>query len=103
MIRTIVRSLIDWNIHCHEVESLLHHLGAQIETLSGNRSLAQRNSIEVVPHLPHQGHSLDWKSLRGLRGLGASVGVAASPTSIASSPPSILPECPPSVAPEPPS
>jgi len=78
LIRTIFHDPISANIHWREVESLLHHIGAQVETLSGNRIRARLNRAEGLLHRPHQGHTLDRNGVRGLRGFLASAGVTPS-------------------------
>lgn len=78
LIRTIFHDPINANIHWREVESLLHHIGAEVETLSGNRIRARLNRVESLLHRPHQGHTLDRNGVRGLRGFLASAGFTPS-------------------------
>ena len=78
LIRTIFHDPISANIHWREVESLLHHLGAQVGTLSGNRVRARLNRIEGMLHRPHHGHTLDRNGVRSVRGFLASAGVTVS-------------------------
>ena len=68
LLRTIFQEPINANIHWREVESLLGHLGADIESLNGNRVRAKLNRAEAVLHRPHHGHTLDRNGVRGLRG-----------------------------------
>jgi hypothetical protein len=68
LLRTIFQEPINANIHWREVESLLHHLGAEVESLNGNRVRAKLNRAEAVLHRPHHGHTLDRNGVRGLRG-----------------------------------
>ena len=67
LLRTIFQEPINANIHWREVESLLHHLGADVESLNGNRVRAKLNRAEAVLHRPHHGHTLDRNGVRGLR------------------------------------
>ena len=78
LIRTIFHDPVSGNIHWREVESLLHHLGAEIETLSGNRIRFRLGHVEAVLHRPHQGTVLDRNAVRNLRGHLASAGVTPS-------------------------
>lgn len=68
LLRTIFQEPINANIHWREVESLLHHLGAETESLNGNRLRAKLNKVESVLHRPHHGHTLDRNGIRALRG-----------------------------------
>lgn len=78
LIRTIFHDPVSGNIHWREVESLLHHLGAEIEPLSGNRIRFRIKHVEAVLHRPHQGAALDRNAVRSLRGYLASAGVTPS-------------------------
>ena len=75
LIRTIFQDPINTNVHWREVESLLRHLGAQIETLSGNRIHMRLNRAEGFLHRPHHAHTLDRTAIRALRGYLASAGI----------------------------
>ncbi|HEY5791442.1 MAG TPA: type II toxin-antitoxin system HicA family toxin [Gammaproteobacteria bacterium] len=66
------------NIHWREIESLLHHLGATTENLSGNRLKVVLNGVEGVLHRPHQGHTLARPEVQHLRGYLASARVTPS-------------------------
>ncbi|HEY2344513.1 MAG TPA: type II toxin-antitoxin system HicA family toxin [Xanthomonadaceae bacterium] len=78
LIRTIFHDPISANIHWREIESLLHHLGADIETLNGNRIRVRLGRAEGVLHKPHHGSTLDRNGVRNLRGYLASAGVTPS-------------------------
>lgn len=78
LIRTIFQDPINTNIHWREIESLLHHLGVQVETLSGNRIRVRLNRAEGVLHRPHHSHTLDRNGVRALRGYLASAGITPS-------------------------
>ena len=68
LLRTIFQEPINANIHWREVESLLHHLGADTESLNGNRLRVKLNHAEAVLHRPHHAHTLDRTGVRALRG-----------------------------------
>lgn len=57
------------NVHWREVESLLGHLGAELENLSGARLRVLLNGTEGVLHRPHHGHTLGRADILHLREL----------------------------------
>lgn len=67
LIQTIFRDPISANIHWREVDSLLHHLGAQIEELSGARLRVKLNAYEDVLHRPHHSSTLSRQDVKNLR------------------------------------
>ena len=67
LIRTIFREPISGNIHWREIESLLHHVGATVEPLSGARIRVKLNGVEGVLHRPHHSNVLDRQGVRALR------------------------------------
>ena len=67
LIQSIFRDPISTNIHWREVESLLHHLGAEVESLSGARLRVKLNGHEDVLHRPHHGNTLDRSGVKILR------------------------------------
>lgn len=67
LIQTIFRDPISANIHWREVDSLLHHLGAQIEELSGARLRVKLNGYEDVLHRPHHSSTLSRQDVKNLR------------------------------------
>ena len=67
LLRAIFHDPISGNIHWREVESLLHHLGAAIEPLSGARLRVKLNGVEGILHRPHHGNTLDKSAVRHLR------------------------------------
>ena len=67
LLRTIFHDPISANIHWREIESLLGHLGADIEPLSGARIRVKLNGVEGILHRPHHGTTLDKSSVRHLR------------------------------------
>jgi len=68
LIRALFREPASGNIHWRDVESLLHHLGATVEPLSGARLRVQLNGVEDILHRPHH-HSnvLDRQGIRSIR------------------------------------
>jgi hypothetical protein len=75
LLETIFRDPIPASIHWREVESLLNHIGAEIESLSGGRIRARINRHEGILHRPHHGSTLDKNAVRTLRGFLAGAGV----------------------------
>ena len=67
LVRTVFHDPISGNIHWREVESLLKHLGAEIEPLSGARMRVRLNGVEGVIHRPHHSNVLDRQGVRHLR------------------------------------
>jgi len=67
LIRTIFHDPISGNIHWREVESLLNHLGANIESLSGARIRVRLNGFEGILHRPHHSNVLDRQGVKYLR------------------------------------
>jgi hypothetical protein len=67
LLRTIFHDPISCNIHWREIESLLNHVGADIEQLSGARIRVKLNGAEGILHRPHHGNTLDRSAVRHLR------------------------------------
>jgi hypothetical protein len=67
LLRTIFHDPISGNIHWREVESLLGHLHADVEPLSGARIRVKLNGVEGILHRPHHGNTLDKNLVRHLR------------------------------------
>ncbi len=67
LLRTIFRDPINTNIHFREVESLLVHLGAAVENLSGARIRVKLNGYEDTLHRPHHGSTLGRQDVKHLR------------------------------------
>jgi hypothetical protein len=78
LLRAIFHDPISANFHWRDVESLLHHLGADTETLNGNRLRVKLNRAEAVLHRPHHGNTLDRNGVRALRGFLAGAGMTPS-------------------------
>jgi len=67
LIHAVFRDPISANIHWREVESLLNHLGAKIEELSGARLRVKLNGYEDVLHRPHHSNTLGRQDVKNLR------------------------------------
>ena len=70
LLREIFHDPINTNIHWREIESLLKHLGADTESLSGARIRVKLGHAEGILHRPHHGgNTLDRSSVQHLREL----------------------------------
>jgi hypothetical protein len=67
LLRAIFHDPVSGNIHWREVESLLHHLGAAIEPLSGARIRVTLNGMEGILHRPHHSNTLDRGGVKHVR------------------------------------
>lgn len=67
LIRVIFREPFSANIHWRDVESLLCHLGATVEPLSGARLRVRLHGVEEILHRPHHGNVLDRQGVQRLR------------------------------------
>ncbi len=67
LLETIFRDPVSNNIHWREVESLLHHLDADIEPLSGARIRVRLNGYEGILHRPHHSNVLNRQHILALR------------------------------------
>lgn len=78
LIRTIFHDPPSGNIHWRDVESLLKHVGAELEPLSGARVRVTLNRAVGILHRPHHGNTIEGGSLQHLRELLARGGVTPS-------------------------
>lgn len=78
LIRSLFHDPPSGNVHWREVESLLKHLGASLEPLSGARVRATLHRMEEILHRPHHSNVLDAKSITHLRAFLARAGVTPS-------------------------
>lgn len=78
LLRSIFHDPVSGNIHWREVESLLHHLGAEIEPLSGARIRVRLNGFEGVLHHPHHSNTLQRTAVHQLREYLAHAGATPS-------------------------
>lgn len=67
LLRAIFHDPISGNIHWREIESLLNHLGADIESLPGSRIRTKLNGFEGILHRPHHGNTLGRDEIKHLR------------------------------------
>jgi hypothetical protein len=78
LIRSIFHDPPSGNIHWRDIESLLKHVGASLEPISGARIRVKLNRMEGVLHRPHHSNVLDASSLLHLREFLAHAGVTPS-------------------------
>lgn len=65
------------NIHWKEVESLLHHLGAEMHETRGARVVVSLAGSEITLHHPHHGSTMGKNELHQLGSFLSTAGVAA--------------------------
>lgn len=75
LLRTIFHDPPSGNLHWREVESLLKHVGAELEPVSGARVRVRLNRMEDVLHRPHHSNVLDISAIKHLREFLARTGV----------------------------
>jgi hypothetical protein len=78
LLRAIFQDPVSGNIHWREVESLLGHLGAQIEPVQGARFRVLLNRVEGFLHHPHQGNVCTKQDIKHLREYLGHAGVSPS-------------------------
>jgi HicA toxin of bacterial toxin-antitoxin, len=78
LLRTIFHDPPSGNVHWREVESLLKHVGASLEPISGARIRVKLNRVEGVLHRPHHSNVLDVSALMHVREILARGGVTPS-------------------------
>ena len=78
ILQAIFHDPIAGNIHWREVESLLHHLGAGIESAHGARFRVVLNRHEFTVHYPHHGSDMGRNDIRYLREHLSAAGVSLS-------------------------
>ena len=78
LVQILFHDPISGNIHWRDVESLLTHLGAEVELLSGARLRVRLNDAEGVLHRPHHSNVLDRQDVKHLREYLARAGVTPS-------------------------
>jgi hypothetical protein len=67
LLRAIFHDPISGNIQWREVEALLTHLGAAVESHSGTRVHVKLNGVEGTLHRPHHGKELGRQDVQHLR------------------------------------
>lgn len=75
LIRAIYHDPPSGNMHWRDIESLLRHVGAEMEPLSGARYRVTIGRMEDILHRPHHSNVLDSKSIQHLRAFLARSGV----------------------------
>jgi hypothetical protein len=78
LLRAIFQDPLPGNVHWREVESLLHHLGATVESAHGARFRVVLNRVEGFLHHPHHSSVCDKQDIRHLREFLAHAGVTPS-------------------------
>ena len=78
LIRAIFHDPVSGNIHWREIESLLNHLGENVEQLSGARLRVVLNGVEGILHRPHHSNVLGRQDIRHLREYLASARITPS-------------------------
>jgi hypothetical protein len=78
LIRSIFHDPPSGNIHWRDIESLLRHVGASLEPISGARIRMKLNRMEGVLHRPHHSNVLEARALVHLREFLARAGVTPS-------------------------
>lgn len=67
LIRAIFQDPTSGNIHWREIESLILHLGASMEPLSGARYRVVLNGVEGILHHPHHSNVFSKQDIKNLR------------------------------------
>ena len=67
LLQTIYHDPISANIHWREIESLLHHLGADVEPSHGARFKITLNKVEAFLHHPHNSNTCSKTDIKQLR------------------------------------
>lgn len=78
LLHAIFADPISANIHWREVESLLHHLGATVESGHGARFRVVLNRVEFFLHHPHNSSTCSKNDIKLLRQHLAHAGVTPS-------------------------
>ncbi len=78
LMRSIFQDPLSANIHWREIESLLLHLGADIEPSHGARFKITLNKVEGFLHHPHNSSTCSKTDIKALRELLTHAGVTLS-------------------------
>jgi len=78
LLQTIYQDPVSANIHWREIESLLTHLGATIESSHGARFRIVLNKVEGFLHHPHNSTTCTKQDIKQLREYLAHAGVTLS-------------------------
>ncbi|GAA5176132.1 type II toxin-antitoxin system HicA family toxin [Niveibacterium umoris] len=75
LLRTIFHDPPSANLHWRDIESLLRHVGAELEQLSGARIRVKLGRAEEIVHHPHHSNTLAPPAVKHLREVLARGGV----------------------------
>jgi hypothetical protein len=78
LMRSIFQDPPSANIHWREIESLLSHLGAEIEPSHGARFKITLNKVEAFLHHPHNSSTCSKNDIKTIREVLAHAGVTLS-------------------------
>lgn len=78
LLRAIFHDPVSGNIHWRDVESLLGHLGATVETGHGARFRVVLNRMEIFLHHPHHSNVFNKQDVKHLREFLARAGASPS-------------------------
>jgi len=78
LLNDIFRDPISANLHWRDVESLLLHLGAEIQSSRGAGVHLILNGVEHMAHRPHHGGTCSKQDIRHLREFLAAAGISPS-------------------------
>ena len=67
LLHSILEEPVSGNIHWRDVESLLHHLGAELDATRGARVRVRLNGVEATLHRPHHSTVCSKQDVRHLR------------------------------------
>jgi hypothetical protein len=78
LMRSIFQDPLPANIHWREIESLLRHLGADIEPAHGARFKITLNKVEAFLHHPHNSSTCSKTDIKAIRDVLTHAGVTLS-------------------------
>lgn len=78
LLRSIFHDPLPANLHWREIESLLNHLGAEIEPSHGARFKVTLNGVEAYLHHPHNSNTCAKADIKSLREFLTHAGVSLS-------------------------
>ncbi len=78
LLRTIFQDPPSANIHWREIESLLSHLGAEVEPSHGARFKVKLNKMETFLHHPHNSNTCSKTDIKAFREFLTHAGVTLS-------------------------
>ncbi len=78
LLRSIFSDPLPANIHWREIESLLNHLGADIQPSHGARFKILLNGIESTLHHPHNSSTCSRTDIKALREVLTHAGISLS-------------------------